>query len=94
MGRRILENLPAGAARLVDSEISTGGGSAPDESSPSLSIEIVSDRDPEAILKDLRCLDVPIIGTIADGRVRLSLATMHGEEERSIAEAIKAVAGR
>ena len=93
MGRRILEQLPPGAARLIDSEISTGGGSAPDESSPSLSIEITCARDPEAVLKDLRGLEVPIIGTIADGRVRLSLATMHGEEERSIAEAIRTAAG-
>ncbi len=93
MGRRILKRLPAGTARLVDSQISTGGGSAPDEFSPSLSIEISSTRDPQAVLRDLRGLEVPIIGTIADGTVRLSLATMHGEDERRIAAAIGSVTG-
>jgi L-seryl-tRNA(Ser) seleniumtransferase len=91
MGRRILRKVPAGTARLVASELSTGGGSAPDESVPSLAIEIVTDRDARAVLEDLRGLPVPVIGTIANGRVHLALATMHGEDERGIAAAIAAV---
>jgi L-seryl-tRNA(Ser) seleniumtransferase len=91
MGRRILRRLPAGTARLAPSRLSTGGGSSPDESVPSLSLELLAARDPQAVLEDLRGLPVPIIGTIADGRVRLALATMHGEDERAIAEAIDAV---
>jgi L-seryl-tRNA(Ser) seleniumtransferase len=94
MGRRILRRLPAGAARLVPSRLSTGGGSSPDESVPSLSLELAAARDPQAVLQDLRRLSVPIIGTIADGRVRLALATMHGEDERAIAATIVAVAGK
>ena len=94
MGRRILRKVPAGTARIVAAEISTGGGSAPDESVPSLSIEITTARDAESVLKDLRAMPVPIIAAIAEGRVRLSLATMHGEDERAIAEAIAAVAGK
>jgi hypothetical protein len=57
---------------------------------PSLAIEIVTDRDPRAVLEDLRGLPVPVIGTIANARVRLALATMHGEDERGIAAAITA----
>jgi L-seryl-tRNA(Ser) seleniumtransferase len=91
MGRRILRRLPAAAARLVASEVSTGGGSAPDESIPSLSLELLTARDPQAVLADLRAGPVPIIATISDGRVRLALATMHGEDERMIAAAIAAV---
>jgi len=91
MGRRILRKVPAGTARIVAAEISTGGGSAPDESVPSLSIEITTARDAESVLKDLRAMPVPIIAAIAEGRVRLSLATMHGEDERAIAAAIAAV---
>jgi L-seryl-tRNA(Ser) seleniumtransferase len=93
LGRRILRRLPAGTARLVASELSTGGGSSPDESVPSLAIEIVTERDPRAVLDELRGLPVPVIGTIANGRVRLALATMHGEDERGIAAAIAAVCG-
>jgi L-seryl-tRNA(Ser) seleniumtransferase len=91
MGRRILRKVPAGTARLVGSELSTGGGSAPDESVPSLSLELTTERDPQAVLEALRGLPVPVIGTIANGRVRLSLATLHGEDERGIAAAIAAV---
>jgi L-seryl-tRNA(Ser) seleniumtransferase len=91
LGRRILRKVPAGAARIVTSELSTGGGSAPDESVPSLAIEIVTERDPRAVLEDLRGFAVPVIGTIANGRVRLALATMHGEDDRGIAAAIAAV---
>ncbi len=93
MGRRILRKLPAGAARVVASEVSTGGGSAPDETVPSLALEITVDRDPEQVLKELRGLPVPVIGTIAGGRVRLALATMYGEDERYIAGAISAACG-
>jgi L-seryl-tRNA(Ser) seleniumtransferase len=92
MGRRILRRVPAGCARLVASEISSGGGSAPDEVVPSLSIEITAERDARAMLESLRLMPVPLIATIAEGRVRLSLATMHGEDERAIAAAIAAVA--
>jgi L-seryl-tRNA(Ser) seleniumtransferase len=91
MGRRILRKIPAGTARLVASELSTGGGSAPDESVPSLSLELTTTRDPQAVMEELRSLPVPVIGTIANGRVRLALATMHGEDERGIAAAIAAV---
>jgi L-seryl-tRNA(Ser) seleniumtransferase len=91
MGRRILSKVPAGAARLVASELSTGGGSAPDESVASLSLELTTTRDPQAVLEALRGLPIPVIGTIANGKVRLALATMHGEDERGIAAAIAAV---
>jgi len=93
MGRRILRRLPPGTARLVPSQLSTGGGSSPDESVPSLSLELTAAHDPQAVLEGLRGLPIPIIGTIADGRVRLALATMHGEDERAIAEAVAACAG-
>ena len=94
MGRRILRRLPPGAARLVPSRLSTGGGSSPDESVPSLSLELAGSRDPQVVLEELRGMPAPIIGTISEGRVRLALATMHGEDERAIAEAIAAVAGK
>jgi L-seryl-tRNA(Ser) seleniumtransferase len=93
MGRRILRKVPPGSARIVAAEVSTGGGSAPDETVPSLSLEITVDRDPAQVLKELRDLPVPIVGTIANGRVRLSLATMHGEDERYLAGAISAACG-
>jgi L-seryl-tRNA(Ser) seleniumtransferase len=88
MGERLLAALPAGKAAVVDAEISTGGGSAPDESSPSLAVELRSPRKAERILEQLRGLPVPIIGVIAADRVRLSLATMFGEDESYIVSAL------
>jgi L-seryl-tRNA(Ser) seleniumtransferase len=93
MGRRVLRGVPREAARLVDSEISTGVGSAPDEFSPSLSIEITTGLRAEDALATLRGLPTPIIGIIVEDRVRLSLATMYGEDERVIARAVRTIAG-
>jgi seryl-tRNA(Sec) selenium transferase len=90
LGERILGLLPRGSARLVESEITSGGGSAPDESRPSLSLELTAPGGAEDLLARLRHLDVPVIGTIVDGAVRLSLATLHGEDEQSIARSIRA----
>jgi L-seryl-tRNA(Ser) seleniumtransferase len=91
MGRRILRNVPKGAASLVEADISTGGGSAPDESSPSLAIELTPPLKAELVLKTLRDLPIPIIGVIEAGKVRLSLATMYGESESYIAASVRAI---
>jgi L-seryl-tRNA(Ser) seleniumtransferase len=91
MGQRILEQLPPGTATLVDSEISTGGGSAPDEFAPSLSLELAPRGSAEESLRVLREMPTPVIGIIANDRVRLSLATMYGEDERYIASAVRAL---
>jgi L-seryl-tRNA(Ser) seleniumtransferase len=90
MGRRILKGIPKEKARLVDSKISTGGGSGPDEFFPSLSIEITAGKA-ENVLRRLRELPTPIIGIIENDSVRLSLATMHGEDEHVITAALRAV---
>lgn len=93
MGGRILEGLGPDKARLVETEISTGGGSSPDEFFPSLSIEISTDCPADEALLRLRRLPTPIIGTIEGGAVRLSLATMYGEDESYIAGAIRSLVG-
>jgi L-seryl-tRNA(Ser) seleniumtransferase len=93
MGRRILKGIPKEKARVVDSKISTGGGSAPDEFLPSLSIEVTSGARPSEVLQRLRDLPIPIIGIIEDDTVRLSLATMYGEDERSLSAALRSILG-
>jgi seryl-tRNA(Sec) selenium transferase len=93
MGKRILGSIPEARASLVSSKISTGGGSAPDEYFPSLSIELASDRKPEDLLQSLRNLETPILGVIENGRVRLSLATMYGESEQYVSSSIRTILG-
>jgi L-seryl-tRNA(Ser) seleniumtransferase len=92
-GETILADLPETAVRLVDSTVATGGGSAPDERFPSLSIELASGEKPESVLAALREMDPPIVGTIEDGRVRLNLATMLPAELPLVAAALKRLLG-
>ena len=79
-GRRILRGIDRDKASIVESAITTGGGSSPDESFPSLSISIESDEPAETVLRALRNASPPIIGTISDDRVRLNLATIARDE--------------
>jgi L-seryl-tRNA(Ser) seleniumtransferase len=65
-----------------------GGGSAPDERFPSLSIELESAERPQGLLTALRELDPPIIGIIVDGKVQLNLATLLAEELQTVKEAL------
>jgi len=84
----LLSDLPSGRARLVDSAVTTGGGSAPDERFPSLSVELESAESPQTLLAALRELDPPIIGIIVDGKVQLNLATLPAEELQTVKEAL------
>lgn len=87
-GKILLSDLPSGRARLVDSAVTTGGGSAPDERFPSLSVELESAESPQTLLAALRELDPPIIGIIVDGKVQLNLATLPAEELQTVKEAL------
>lgn len=88
-GEAVLAELPPEAARLVDSTVTTGGGSAPDEHFPSLSIELLSPEKPEKLLAALRRMEPPIVGKILDGRVQLNLATLLPEEVQLVADSLK-----
>ncbi len=92
-GESLLSELPPDAARLVDSTVTTGGGSAPDEHFPSLSIELVADEKPEKMLAALRRLEPPIVGTIVDRKVQLNLATLLPEEVQLVGESLKRLLG-
>ncbi len=87
-GESLLAGLPESGLRLVDSTATTGGGSAPDERFPSLSIELETDAKPQELLAALRELDPPIIGTIVEGRVQLNLATLLPDDLPSVREAL------
>jgi L-seryl-tRNA(Ser) seleniumtransferase len=92
-GESLLSDLPPETARLVDSNVTTGGGSAPDEHFPSLSIELQTEEKPERLLAALRATDPPVIGTIVEGKVQLNLATLLPEEVRTVGESLKRLLG-
>ena len=79
-GRRILSRLPRGRARLVPSRAAWGGGSTPDETFPSLALELGPAGPPEPLLSALREAPVPVVGLIRDDRGLLDLSTLWGTE--------------
>jgi L-seryl-tRNA(Ser) seleniumtransferase len=95
--RRRAETITAGlsesAVRIVDSAMASGGGSAPDETFPSLAVEITNEDKPAALLARLREQDPPVIGTISSGRVRLDCGTLRPGEAEQLADILQALLG-
>jgi L-seryl-tRNA(Ser) seleniumtransferase len=92
-GKALLAELPPQAARLVDSTVTSGGGSAPDEHFHSLSIEVLGKDKPEKLLAALRRMEPPIVGTILNGQVQLNLATILPEEVQLVGQSLKRILG-
>jgi L-seryl-tRNA(Ser) seleniumtransferase len=92
-GEALLAELPPETARLVDSTVTSGGGSAPDERFPSLSIELTGSEKPDRLLTVLRRMDPPIVGTIVDGKAQLNLATLLPGEVQLVGESLKRLLG-
>lgn len=71
--------------RTIRSEMTVGGGSLPDQSDPSWSVEIMADngrnkRSAEKLLQVMRRWPLPVIGVIKHDRVQLNLATIEESE--------------
>jgi L-seryl-tRNA(Ser) seleniumtransferase len=90
-GRRVLRGLDSSRVRLVPALMTPGGGSAPDEDYPSLAVELAG--EPQALLARLREWETPIIGTIAEDRVLLNLATVLPEEIQVLRSALQSILG-
>ncbi len=93
-GRKILSRLPTGRARLVPSRAAWGGGSTPDETFPSLALELRPAGPPERLLSALRETSLPVIGLIRDDRVLLDLSTLRGEEPARVAASVSEALAR
>jgi L-seryl-tRNA(Ser) seleniumtransferase len=79
-GLRLLQGIGRDKASLVESTFTTGGGSLPDESFPSLSVRLHARQQADRILRDLREARPPVIGVISDGAVELNLATLEDDD--------------
>jgi L-seryl-tRNA(Ser) seleniumtransferase len=90
-GRRVLRGLDTGRARLVPAVMTPGGGSAPDEDYPSLAVEVSGEA--QVLLARLREWETPIIGTIAEDKVLLNLATVLPDELPVLRSALQAILG-
>ncbi|HLW22146.1 MAG TPA: L-seryl-tRNA(Sec) selenium transferase [Sphaerochaetaceae bacterium] len=76
----LLDGLNGGLFSLAESTYTTGGGSAPDETFPSLAVVLESSQSPDRLLAKLRDSSPPIIATIHDERVHLNVATLEYED--------------
>ncbi len=82
------ERLAEGLApfiQVVRSDMTVGGGSLPDQSTPSWSVELSPKdpklaRSPEQLLKLMRSWPLPVIGVIKHDKVQLNLATIDESE--------------
>ena len=90
-GRRVLRGVDSARAHLVPAVMTPGGGSAPDEDYPSLAVELAGEA--QELLARLREWETPIIGTIADGKVLLNLASVLPEELPVLRSALQAILG-
>jgi L-seryl-tRNA(Ser) seleniumtransferase len=88
---KITAGIDAASVRVVPSTMASGGGSAPDETFPSLAVELLSDEKPALLLARLREQDPPVIATINSGRVRLDCGTLRPGEAELIHSALAAV---
>ena len=91
-GRSMLRGL-GGRVRLVPSEATVGGGSAPGQTFESVALELSSGQPANILIEELRAWDPPIIGTITDGSVRLDLATLRDTEVKVVVSAIRSIMG-
>ncbi len=79
-GELLLRSLDSDRFSLVQSRCRTGGGTAPDESFPSLAVAVRSAQSPRRILRVLRDSTPPVIGFISEERVLLDLTTIEIED--------------
>jgi L-seryl-tRNA(Ser) seleniumtransferase len=67
--------------RIVCSEMTVGGGSLPDQQSPSSSVEVNAiGLSADKVLEIMRNWSLPVIGVIKHDRVQLNLATISEDE--------------
>ncbi len=79
-GEAVIRDLDPDSFSLIESTCTTGGGTAPDESFPSLSIRVKYQGSAQKLLKRLREAAVPVIAIIQDNTVHLNLATISDED--------------
>ncbi|MFW5710918.1 MAG: L-seryl-tRNA(Sec) selenium transferase [Spirochaetia bacterium] len=91
--RMLLRGIDRQKVSVVEASFTTGGGSAPDESFPSLALRIEVDEPPEKLLATLRKASPPIIGTITADKVQLNLATIRKQEIPHIRQQLHSLLG-
>lgn len=80
-----------GAARIIDTSASVGGGAYPAARIPSVALAF---NDGAPLAERLRLGEPPVIGRIADGELLLDLRAVPPESDDTLATAVSAALGR
>ncbi|TFG64462.1 MAG: L-seryl-tRNA(Sec) selenium transferase [Spirochaetales bacterium] len=89
--RRLVSGMGCPGLEIVESTMTTGGGSSPDETFPSYSIRFNLKQKPEDILALLRSHNPPVLGMISDGRAQLNIAAVDPRDFGTLKDALRAV---
>lgn len=88
---KIASAFPKGKAEVVEKPFSLGGGSTPDMGFASWAVKLNSKKSAEQIKKDLRELDIPIIGFIEDGSFFVHLASVPENEDAYLVKCLTVI---
>jgi L-seryl-tRNA(Ser) seleniumtransferase len=77
------------AASIGSGQAQVGGGSLPRTVLPSVTIDIAAD-DPQRLAERLRSGEIPVIGFVADARLRLDLRTVFPRQDQNLLAAVAA----
>jgi L-seryl-tRNA(Ser) seleniumtransferase len=90
-GTAIISESSMRGIELSESEAAIGGGSAPGQVFPSVSLVLPANTSADTVLRELRSWRTPIIGTISRDRVFLNLSTILESELTEVAAALQAL---
>ncbi|NCB01347.1 MAG: L-seryl-tRNA(Sec) selenium transferase [Spirochaetia bacterium] len=91
VANHILKNFETSTFSIVESFMTLGGGSSPDEKSPDISICISSDYSTTEVTRYLRNREIPIITTVDNRGVLLHVSTIFEDEIEIIKQALQEI---
>jgi L-seryl-tRNA(Ser) seleniumtransferase len=85
---RIASQLSSIPASVQPSASPIGGGSTPDQTLPTWTVELAM-TDPNAFETRLRCAPIPVIARVERGKIILDMRTVADDEEESLLAAVR-----
>lgn len=92
-GQSIIARLPSSQCSLVESPMTLGGGSSPDEYLPGIAIRLTLDFPAQQVVRMLRAMTPPIIAKVEKGAVLLHLGAVNKREETALKESLARLLG-
>ena len=88
LAEELKHNAPGLEVDVAPSVARSGGGTLPTYEIPSFAV-CLGGREPEALAKDLRSSDPPVVGRISEGRLWLDVRTLLPDDEEAVIRALR-----